>query len=395
MNPLCATGGIPPQGPGGLRAAFACNNAYHLAVAMSTVRHVPGNWDLYLFGRSPTLAGMAAAKLPIWHRRTEWFYDGSLRTLLAIPANRISSALHSLRGQKYEYIFYFVDKEPTNQLFLRTHPESQKVLIQEGIGLYDDTRLTFKVQIKKKLIWSLKFHTPLRCRGAEQGVNQYHHHIVARWPEALPSCKVGRATAHGYRQAVPAQDFERIPNAASSLSKKRQQNTVLFVGSGIKITSHGWMSLDEEAEIIRQLVDVAVSCGRLFCVKPHPGEPHGKYEQIDPRIRVIYEGLPVEALCLRQRPRIVLSFMSSALLNLCYQPRLVYLYELIGRDFPNKAVLRNIRRASCDFEAPTSMAEAATAIRTAGDMPRAGTGQEVTESGPFVRDVISRIVGHA
>ena len=375
---------------GRLRAAFACNNFYHLAVARSVAQSIDADWDLYVFGRPEILHGAEAARLPVWRNRDEWFHDGSLRTLLAMPTTEVSSRLRTFKSRKYDFLFYFIDKEPTNQLFLRSHPESRKVLIQEGIGLYNGVPMPLRERAKKSLVWSWKFRTPLRCRGSEQGANLYHDHLIARWPQSLPSCKVGRAKVHCYEQAMPARDcVQTLDTADESI---RQQLRVLFVGS--PLTNLGWIGEEREAEVVRYLVDAADRIGGSFFAKPHPREAVGKYEQIDPRIHVVHDKEPVESFCLQHRPQVVVSFMSSALLNLCYQPRLVYLYDLIDRGFPNKAILKELRRTGCMFEAPTSLERASEAIGTiSGDLKRLPS--TIGDQGPFIKDIIARIVGNA
>jgi hypothetical protein len=378
--------------PADLRAAFVCNNVYHLAVARSVAQSIEAKWDLYLFGRPEILQGAEGARLPVWRNRQEWFHDGSLRSLLAMPAREISHRLGQLGGEEYDFVFYFIDKEPTNQLFLRRHPESRKVLIQEGIGLYNRVPMPWRERAKKSLVWSWKFRTWLRCRGSEQGANLYHDHVVARWPQALPPCKVGTAEVHGYEQAMPAGDFLQTNEKARTHEIAGAEECVLFVGS--PVVNLGWVSSQREAEIVRSLVRTAERAGSTFCVKPHPREPAGKYEQIDPRIQVLHDKEPVESFCMQQRPPVILSFMSSALLNLCYQPRLIYLYDLIDRDFPNKAILKRLRGCGCAFDVPKTI-EQAEEIILAGHRLLQPNSDARQDEGPFIKDVIARIVENA
>lgn len=379
-----------------MRAAFACNNSYHLAVARSVACCIDAEWDLYLFGRQPALEQDEVVADPVWRARETWFLEGGLRSQLSLERRSVRRKLESLRSGGYGIVFYFVDKEPSNQLFLLEHSESKKVLIQEGIGLYNGDPMAVAERVKKTAVWAWKFGRRLRCKGAEQGANRYHDDVIARWPDLLPSSKVGQAEVHGYQQVMPLEDWRRSrPVGGESGPLGESRPCVLFVGSGVEVTSHSWLSLDREREILCRLVDAAEAAGMAFLVKPHPREAKGKYEKIDSRIQVIDSLEPVEGVCLTVRPEVVVTFMSSAVLNLLPLFRVVLLYDLIGSDFANKRVLKQIRPQVEGVEVPGDISEAVAAI--GGVAKKDGSEVDEFAAKPLqcIRDVAARIVSNA
>jgi len=354
-----------------MTVAFVCNNEYHLSVCSEVASRLAVACDLFLLGRLPSLARSPRAAASCWRRKVTWFSEGGGRALLRMPRSEVADFRNAATRDRYRAIVYFVDKEFSNQLFLRLHPDSTKILVEEGIGLYVSGAPTWPDALKRRLLAYKSTGYWLRFRGVEQGANRYHEHLIARFPELVPGEKTRRARVHRFDiPLAPTGDDDTCPSVSGDSKPSRAKPVLLFVGSGVEVTDRGWLSVAEEARQLRDLFATFQQRGFACHAKPHPREPEGKYRRLGSDVVEIHDSRPVELVAAHLEPRAAAAYMSTALLNLPAVERRYYLHEWIPSEFPNKAVLRRLLPRVGGIKVPKCVEELRSMLdRPAGPPP--------------------------
>ncbi len=361
---------IGPRDPAALPVAFVCNNQYHLSVCSEVARRLAVPCDLFLLGKQPRLARSPQATSPPWRCKVTWFSEGGGRALLRMPRSEVADFCRAATRDRYRVIVYFVDKEFSNQLLLRLHPHSVKVLVEEGVGLYVSGKPTWRDSLTRRLFAYKSTGHWLRFCGVEQGANRYHEHLVARYPDLVPREKKCRVQVHGFDIPLAATcDGSNCPSVPNGMETQRSKPVFLFVGSGVEVTHKGWLSVAEETRQLRDLFALFEERGFACYAKPHPREPEGRYRRLGRNVVELDDARPVELLAAHLKPQAAAAYMSTAILNLTSVRRRYYLHEWIPVDFPNKAVLRQLLPRARGIETPQCAEDLRSMMDRPSDQP--------------------------
>jgi len=337
--------------------SFLCSNAYHILVSKYLASKLRGKKYLYLYTRMYGLVNNSILDCDDWVVIDTWYVPDGVKNILQLKYHDVFVHKKRVRAIEPDVIFYFVDKDVLSQFYLRHNKRSLKILIEEGIGLYSAE--VFK-SYKKFLIKSFSFIKLMlnaKLGYAEQGGNQYHDVVCCRYPGILPSIKKKQAKVLKYDSYMCEKDYIEVVGDSNKCKCYIQSNgkpSILYIGSGVELFKK-WMTVKDYEYIMTSIISQSKKYDYNFYVKPHPKESKEIYSSIIDEVIYIEDPVPVEIYAYKIKPIIVMSFMSSALLNLYWIPSKIYLYDLIDSEFPNKRILRDICMISTGYESPKSI----------------------------------------
>jgi len=373
-----------------MSVAFVCNNEYHLSLCSEVAPRLRVPSDLFLLGKLPSLERSPRAALPCWRRKVSWFSEGGGRALLSIPRAEVANFCRHAVENPYRALVYFVDKEFSNQLLLRLHPHTTKILVEEGIGLYVGGKPRWGDTLKRMLLAYWATGEWLCFRGLEQGANGYHDHLIARFPDLIPLEKRKHCEVHRFGTAFAPSRCTGPGRHPNGLTQQASNPAFLFVGSGVEVTRNRWLSVAEEQRQLRELFALFEQRGFTCYAKPHPREPVGKYRQLGENVVEIRDERPVELVAEDLAPRAAATYMSTGILNLHHVERRYCLHDWIPRAFPNKAVLRQLLPRIPRVSAPASL-DALKAMLDLPPSPEALVGQS-GDAGGVMADVLENVI---
>lgn len=322
-----------------LNVGFVCNNYYHILISEAIFEVVEGKKDLFVFTRIESLANEDNVTSKSWDKIVKFGFSGSLKDWVKCSKKILNSKIQSQNSTVYDLIFYFVDKEIPNQYFLQLHCESIKVLIEEGIGLYDGCNSIGIRDILLQALCLFRYGFRLRKRGNEQGANGYHNWLILRDKKSLPKSKTcARLLEYdvAFENGIKGRKDTRVNR------RNAQEKLALIIGS---VSSESSVGADEEMQILLSFVDILVENKFKVQIKMHPREPVFKYQELIPKCELVEDRAPVELYCQEFEPDCVISVMSSALINIAdmtSRSKCFYIFPCFTFNFINIAILEKM-----------------------------------------------------
>lgn len=321
---------------------FICNNFYHLYIAKSIADAIEGEKHLYLISDLPSLSDSPDATSDCWTKTHSYPLNMGVKRALKTKNADIRSLQKIFSRSHLDHIIFFVDKNIIVQLFLQSHPKSNKILIEEGIGLYDPTHKIILRNVFLKILFATKFGIHIRFNGTEQAANGYHDHLILRDPALLPAQK-RNGILHAFNEAVSTEGSEKTSTLVPK-SSKVNSTVVLIIGSD---TSKIAISEREEAGLFELALGELGHAPLKVFIKPHPKENLSKYSKLETGYTMLQTEKTAETISQDLRLDYAISLMSSALLNISnlhQKTTSIYLSELTDKKFPNKETIKKIKK---------------------------------------------------
>lgn len=230
------------------------------------------------------------------------------------------SPLRNLFKKDKSVCFVFNDNEPISNKIVREAKKKNNrvVIIEEGIGIYSytgNTRLTMHQKLRKIITAALGSPMQYKAIGDNPNID---YAIVS-------NVELYKKFDKAKKQIVLYQDKEVLFKHSGDFLEQFSDDTdrigsVDYVYLGQPFDEYGRM-LEDEKNCIIELFEL-IPNGKVVLIKPHPRESSDKYDVIEKRfknVRVLRNtmaGLPVECLVGSLCPSTMISFNSSAGVNL-------------------------------------------------------------------------------
>ena len=305
-------------------------------VSQQIIKELDIKSDLFLFGNLG-LNKTSYLNKDLWENIYFMTYDLNVFSYIKNSRNKL---LKNEFKNKYDYIIYFVDTDIPNQLFLKNNSKATRILIEEGIGLYDMGVLDRFRSIIKKIFFSIFCFKNVSFKHYEQGANKYHDYLLCRIPEILPENK----------KNTNVLKYDVIESSLEQKVTESENRKILYLGSNM--CKMGWMKEDDERKLFEAVFFNLINDGYKIYIKPHPREEIEKYQRYS-NIEIIQSDEPAEIIGKKLDPVATFSIASSGILNL---PNGVFLYNFVKTSFPNKKILKKIERLN-KLSAPTTYEE--------------------------------------
>lgn len=238
--------------------------------------------------------------------RNKYISIWSYRDIFASPFSArkkfkdIKEKLQSMTNTVPSKIFYFNDADPVVQFILNCATiQTEPVLLEEGIGLYNDMNHRYK--IIKKILGKIVLGDWYECINR---IGEYKKTkcIIAKTPKKLNDLQLSKN--------VICNSYSDVDTFINSYNLKRSYE-VLFVGQ--PLVEDGQCTMKQYLDIIKKCDEIAKENGLSFCVKTHPREDCKKYN----KIKVNFENneIPIELLISKNEKNVLMTISSSAILN--------------------------------------------------------------------------------
>ncbi len=308
------------------KIALIVNNFNHLNVIRLLIDKliVGREVTLFVFG---TIDGLENEALKLSQKLNDIIvYKNGERDIIKNPI-RYHMFLISLyiKYSSFDFMIYFVDKYHTNQFLIEKNKCSQNILIEEGIGLYNESKC--KPNFIKRIISLISklYLVDYVNNYQEQGAKAKHHYLFCKFPNSIPALKEPKYECFSFSEVAKKNKGEQLG--------KTVKNCVFYVGSNTcDLTT---LLQKEELKLFNWLVNLCKNeCVRLI-VKLHPKEKKKKYELFNVDFCDSLE--TSENIIHEMAPKYCFTFMSSTILNV--KANSFFLCGLSKVDFPNKSNL--------------------------------------------------------
>jgi hypothetical protein len=227
----------------------------------------------------------------------------------------------TINSKLFTNTFFFVDTLVDNQFVIKNINSNNLILIEEGIGFYNNDLYPLKEWVRqnfiKKPLFLFKYHFWFKAKFIEQGGLKFHKYLFCRFSRSIPKNKIKK---NMIIKNFDLKDFD-VKNNFSHFSQKHK-NIAFFVGSNT--TTLGKKIVNED-KILNKVFKKLKDSGYHILVKPHPIEKIGKYKSFP--VEVINDTSAVEEMIQSIKPNITLSFQSSALLNI-KNKNVIFLFKI-------------------------------------------------------------------
>ena len=310
---------------------YVVSTPYHLIVAASMRK----NGDCLLIEKNNFIKNEF-----IYHIIEKYFLDNyeiviSYKELLKKPfkvKENLKKLKHiTIEKYKFEKIYAFNDSDPIIQyIFANQKGDSKCIILEEGIGLYNDLH-NRKYFIKKAIGRFVlgKWYQVIR----RIGTYKYTSTIYAKNIKYLNAKQKEKETInYAYQELRELIEKEKIGV---------ENQNLWFIGQ--PLVEDGICTEKEYIEFLSRIINIFGK--KKILVKVHPREDIKKYEIYKEKIN-IYENssIPLELLISSTRDVNMLTISSSSLINCSDGVKVFFLYKLFnkGLSFPEKLVKNKI-----------------------------------------------------
>lgn len=231
---------------------------------------------------------------------------------------------------KPDFVFLFVDHEITSQYIQSLLKSSTKILIEEGLAIYND-REEFRINENKivsrfiELIFKIFYFK--EYKRISLGFNTEIDILLVNSPECIPKNKCNNKKVYKMPNKIYANMFKE--------SEKCKYSNLYITQP---ISENKILTRDDEVNFIIKTTKLMEKYGASFTIKTHPVENVEKYLSLNGEYELIENGFMIEKLFSNLNVDTIFTIFSSSAINalsfdnIC---NVVFLFELMNQYDPN------------------------------------------------------------
>ncbi len=283
---------------------FLVNTPYHLLLSCNEWKEGDVLVCMGDFKWNPILLRMIQETFSscAFHTNNFYYYRQSIKNLSAFRM-QMRGLSEKLKIFCFRNIYTFNDVDPVVQWILKnTAHTGDVILIEEGIGLYRDTkkRHEFLFRLFGKIVFGKSYENVKRI-GQSSCVTK----IVCSRSENLSVLQKKKQLE--FLKPVNYQEL------AKRLEISQLAGGDWFIGQ--PLVEDGVLTKEKYLEVVKELIDFSQKIGRRLIIKPHPREELAKYVGLDANLLSSAE-IPVELLVDTDVETWIFTLYSSAVLTL-------------------------------------------------------------------------------